>query len=816
MSSARSSAGRAVALAALWLCGPGVAIAQFGDEPTTLYADELEFRGAESVYLARGNVRIEQGGRELRAARVYLNDATRLGAASGSVEISDAGDTLRSEFLQFDVDSLRGVVFDGELVGEGAEYTLTGDEIRKIGDKRYTVDGGRYTTCDCPKQNDRDPWSIRASETDAEIGGYAVAKHARFEVLGVPVVWLPWFAYPLKEKRTTGFLVPNGGRSSRSGFKVETPFFWAARDNLNITARPAYLGKRGFRPAVDTEYVFGERSQGELSGMYIHDNGIDPNEAKEDFSRDRWGLFGEHRQDLPGNLHFQFAGVGTSDNSVTFDFDDFDDYRENRYLFTNAFVWTHQGPANRFAMLGAMRIADDLQNPDVDDRDEFMLQRLPEFQLNAMTGSVPGIPGLVATADLEYVYYQPYVNQEDRFGRSLLVNDRFYDTGNDAIPTGKERNPQGVPGNKIPGLVTPQQKDFNFDDFATTGGPEGDGRFQEGEPLADRGHRLYVQPRLSYPLHLWNAIHLVPEVGYYGTFYDTENFDTEARHLLTGRADLRAQLQGEIPWFWTGRKAEHFMEPYFAYAVVTDTDQDDLPIFVPRTAVPQERLRHLERGNLTLDPADRVGEVSSAFLGLDNRFLNPKSGRPLAEIDVSTEYRFANGDWGPSVVTGAIYPGGGVNLRFHSVYEIKDTRISDGLFQFSWQHANGHGVSLRYRYVRNIPQVFESFRFDNDRFDDFNNAFSRINQVGAQLYLRLNPQWAVTYLGGYSFNNSLSLRNVAGIEYLSRCKCWAFRVEASHDRQQGTQIDFQYRLLGVGDNLTRPFSQSQGNPFARR
>lgn len=790
-----------LAITPLLLLLAAIASAQSGDAPLTLEADELEFRGAESVYIARGNVRIQQKGRELRADSVYLNDETQLGAASGSVEIREGGDILQSEFLQFDTGSLQGVAFSGELLGKEAEYTLTGSEIRKTGAKTYEVEDGRFTTCKCPDSQARDPWAIRAASTEAELGGYAVAKNTKFDVLGVPLIWVPWFFYPLKEERTTGFLGPTFGRSSRSGWEAAVPFFWAARHNINVTATPQYLSKRGFKPSLETEYVFGERSGGQLYGMYIHDNDIDHSEVKEDFSRDRWGIRGEHLQDLPGNLHFQFAGAGISDNRVTFDFDDFYDYRLDRWLFSNGFLWTHQGPSDRFALLAGARIADDLQNPDVEDRDEFMLQRLPEVQFNAMTGTVPGVPGLVATADLEFINFESYLDADRRFSDNLLVDDLFYDTGIDSIPTGKERDSAGT---RVP-----------FDIHRDDGVTEVNGLFEEGEPIADGGQRITVQPRISYPLHLWDAVHVVPEVGYYGTFYWSDALGTDVRNLLIARGSVRTRLEREIPWFFRSDSADHVIEPFLGYAVVSDASQDDNPLFVPRTTVPQKRLRHIEPSNLLLDPADRIGEVSSAFVGFENRFLHPKRGTPLAEVSTSTEYRFANGKWGPSVLMGTVDPSSGVNVRFHAVYEQTETKVTDGLFQFSWNHADGHVVTLRYRYLREIPRVFEAFSFDDDRFKDFDDQFDRINQVGGLIYLRFNPQWSVSYLGSYSFENSLSLRNLAGIEYLSRCKCWAIRGEVAQDPQRGYEFQFQYRLLGVGDNLDYPFSNPSQNPFAR-
>lgn len=773
------------------------------DGPFSLDADEIEMRSGEQVYIARGNVRIEQEGRVLTAQRVFFNQETRQGVASGDVEVVEDGDTLVSDFLQFNVDTLRGTVFKGELISPESQYSMTGGEIRKVGEDRYTFRDARFSTCDCPKKESRDPWAVRASSAKAELGGYAVAKNNRFEVLGVPVFWLPWFVYPLKEKRTSGFLVPELSRSSRAGVQVGLPFFWALRDNMNLTLKPEYQSKRGFKPSAELEYVFGRESYGELYGTFVHDTGLDADDPKENFDRDRFGGTWTHLQDLPGGVRFQSDAVIASDNNVPFDFSDFGEFRLERYLHSNAFLWRHFGPADRFAALGGVRFADDLQSPDRDDRDDFLLQRLPEVKLSAMTGELPFVPGLLAGGELQYSYFQPTRDQEATLDSQTLVDGLFYDTGIDAISNGKERDGNGV---RVPvGGI-----DVNGDDAIT----EGDGFFQEGEPLADRGHRLLVNPRLSYPLH-WDFLRFVPELSYHGTYYHTKNRGTELRHMAAARGELSSTLRREIPWFFTTGTADHLLEPQLGYAFVSDTGQKNNPLLVPRTAVPQLRLRHIEIDNLIRDPADRIGETNSIFAGVSNRFLHPEKHTLLAEVSASTEYRFVDNEIGPVVLHGRATPGAGVQTRFHVVFEPEKTRFSDGLMHLSFASRAGHSVALRYRYVRQIPQVFEDFVFDGDRFDDFEDDFSRINQVSGSFYLKVSEQVALTYSGSFSFENSLSLRNLAGIEYISRCKCWAFRVEASHDRQRGFDVGFRYRLLGLGDRTGRPFAGTGSNPFVR-
>ncbi len=260
-------------------------------------------------------------------------------------------------------------------------------------------------------------------------------------------------------------------------------------------------------------------------------------------------------------------------------------------------------------------------------------------------------------------------------------------------------------------------------------GPEFDGRFQEGEPLADHGQRAVVRPRLSYPFHLGNVVEVVPEAGYYGTYYNSDFRGGDQRSLFTGSVDMRAKIRGSLSLPFGMGDATHVVEPFLGWVGVTQTGQDDNPLFVPETAVPQQRLRLLEPGNVTLDPADRMPEASNVLFGVSNRFLGVAAGSLLGELSLYAQYQMADGRWGPAVAQGLFALPVGLMLRFHSVVEFQPTQMADGLVDFGWSRS-GHELSVRYRYVRDIPQVFENFE-RNDRFEDFNGRLRRASTRSA-------------------------------------------------------------------------------------
>ncbi|MEE9338133.1 MAG: LPS assembly protein LptD, partial [Methylococcaceae bacterium] len=76
--------------------------------------------------------------------------------------------------------------------------------------------------------------------------GVGSAKHAWLEFKGVPFFYTPYIAFPLDDRRMTGFLMPKyGGNNKDTGFDVTIPYYWNIAPNYDLTIWPRYMTKRG-------------------------------------------------------------------------------------------------------------------------------------------------------------------------------------------------------------------------------------------------------------------------------------------------------------------------------------------------------------------------------------------------------------------------------------------------------------------------------------------------------------------------------------------------------------------------------------------
>ncbi len=768
-----------------------------------LTADSIEHEQGRSLYIARGNVRITSKDTELTADWMVFNNEIGRGAATGNIVFSNSGNVLHARFIEFNIDTQRGILFGAAFDSEKDQFRMQGAEIVKHSDDTYSFEHGTFSTCECPDPRDRDPWTIQAGSADLEVDGYATARNTTFEILGVPVVWLPWMIYPLKTERESGLLFPVFGYSGRNGAELGLPVFWAAHESVNVIATPGWMSKRGPTAALAVEYVFGERSQGDISGHFVWDQSIDPNSEEDPFGRDRWAVRGEKDFFLPWDLRFKSDFAAISDNEYLNDFNDLPHREDDRFLVSNAFVGRSFADDGRFGALTALVFSNDLQNPNDQDRDRFLLQRLPTVAgvvlPAAVADSIPVLDRIVPSFGLEYSFFYPRrraVDKYDDLDAKYYADAAFIDTGIDALPSSSER---GFPG--------------EMDPHGDDGGLELNGRFDEGEPLADDGHRIDLYPRLAVPFRISDYVEAYPEVGWHQTFYQSHFLGSNQRHLLTTQLDLRSRLSRHYSSGLT-----HLIEPQLSYGYISDlgSNQDDNPLFVPNTAVPQERIRQLELVNVMLDDADRVRKFNGFTYGVSNRFYRQIEGEGaqlIADIYLSNGVDVEEGEFAPIYLGGTAYPIDGMSMLANFGFDPEEVAVSEATAQIGYRHPRGHELRLRYRYLRKTPKFFEDFKDSSERFDNFESGVERINQISLLARLAITDQWLVHYRGAYTFEDGLMLKNVGGIEYVSDCRCWAAGFELGHSRSRGVRFNLTYTFLGLGDDLkkTGPTSFGTGN-----
>ncbi|MCB1562162.1 MAG: LPS-assembly protein LptD [Alphaproteobacteria bacterium] len=208
-------------------------------EPVDLQADRLEHDEQTRTVTASGNVFLTQAGRILRADSVSYNLATDEVRASGNVVLNEPnGDVHFFEEIQLHDKMKDGVVhrLKSYLV-DGSRFTAR--EGWREGGTKTTMKDATYTPCEPCKENpDKPPvWQLRASEVTHDEAAKTISyRNARFEFMGVPLAYTPYFSHPDGTiKRKSGLLSPSAGYKSELGLFVENRYYWAIAPDKDAT-----------------------------------------------------------------------------------------------------------------------------------------------------------------------------------------------------------------------------------------------------------------------------------------------------------------------------------------------------------------------------------------------------------------------------------------------------------------------------------------------------------------------------------------------------------------------------------------------------
>ncbi len=268
----------------------------------TLTADQVEVQETGWSRL-RGAVRLLQGERLLAAEQLDYDKETRRVTLQRPSTYQDRNVMIRSASAEFDLGNATGSFKDTEFVlpanggrGEASRLSLVGPGL-------VEADQASYTTC----ARDSEFWKLRAGHIRIDQKkGIAVARHARIEFGGVPVLYTPYLRWPTDNRRRTGLLAPTVGDSDKTGFDLSVPLYLNLAENYDATLMPRYMSKRGIQLNASGRYLF-EDISGDLAVEYLPEDEV--------LKQSRALIETNHRALLTSNLAFEGRYAEVSDQA---------------------------------------------------------------------------------------------------------------------------------------------------------------------------------------------------------------------------------------------------------------------------------------------------------------------------------------------------------------------------------------------------------------------------------------------------------------------------------------------------------------------
>ena len=196
-------------------------------------------------------------------------------SAQGNIHYQNQSIDILAEELSASKNEQKSTMLDAAYQLYGNPGHGSANELQISTKDGLSLLDSTFTTC----AGDKPDWEIKASEIKISAdGSEGEAYHAQVRLFDTPILYLPYFTFPVSKQRKSGFLYPEIGSSSNSGIEIQTPYYWNIAPNMDATITPHYMSKRGTQLKTEFRYLAGLQN-GSINVEYLHkDNEIKSND----------------------------------------------------------------------------------------------------------------------------------------------------------------------------------------------------------------------------------------------------------------------------------------------------------------------------------------------------------------------------------------------------------------------------------------------------------------------------------------------------------------------------------------------------------
>ncbi len=239
------------------------------DDKLHLSADKADLT-QDGLSTLAGTVRLVQGGNRVEAQALSYDRQRQQVQLSAESLFRNRNLIVRSQSAELDLANETGTF-------HGTEFTLVDRSSRGAAETIHLAKSGKvnvedvyYTTCPPGSR----AWFLQASEIELDRDkGLGTAKNARLRFGYVPILYFPWFTFPIDNRRRTGLLFPTIGRSDTTGFDVREPLYLNLAPNYDAQLTPHYMSRRGTQVAAEGRYLL-PNATGQVDYEYLDEDQV--------------------------------------------------------------------------------------------------------------------------------------------------------------------------------------------------------------------------------------------------------------------------------------------------------------------------------------------------------------------------------------------------------------------------------------------------------------------------------------------------------------------------------------------------------------
>jgi len=228
---------------------------------------------AQKVFLY-GHAEIKYQELHLQAGFIEIDFRSSILFATGVVDkngverqrpvFSDGRETFQSRKMWYNFETKRGRTLN-MVIAEGDGF-LHGDIVKIDSDECIFVQGGKFTTCDCPDPH----FHIAFSRAKVIPDDKVITSMANLVIMGVPTpLFLPFGFFPKTQKQSRGLLFPSFGEDANRGFYLQgLGFYTPINEFFDLSIRTDLFSRGSWAATLGSNYRRRYRHSGSLNLSY--------------------------------------------------------------------------------------------------------------------------------------------------------------------------------------------------------------------------------------------------------------------------------------------------------------------------------------------------------------------------------------------------------------------------------------------------------------------------------------------------------------------------------------------------------------------
>ncbi|WP_342270540.1 LPS-assembly protein LptD [Rickettsia endosymbiont of Orchestes rusci] len=202
-------------------------------------ADFIEYNESEKLIYAKGNISITLNNYLLTADNLLYDIENDILWAEGNVKVKDEKNKIIIGEKVVLKDKFKTGVISDFILFFGDNTLLVSKLAERIDENKARLYYSKFTPCEITC-NKNPIWQISAKDTYVDFDANRITyRNMFFEVYGVPIIYLPYFAHPTPSApASSGILIPS---IKNEGLGI--PLYYRAKPNMDFTLTPRIFQK---------------------------------------------------------------------------------------------------------------------------------------------------------------------------------------------------------------------------------------------------------------------------------------------------------------------------------------------------------------------------------------------------------------------------------------------------------------------------------------------------------------------------------------------------------------------------------------------